>query len=189
MAREYVGGDESTTQFQKAVAGESELRGKSFTEYNSAGGIKKYRYVYNADTVSKAVGLPCVYIMSNTTYPGGMVVDQPTAASLNYFAGVFAQTCTSGVWTWIQTWGYNTDAITRRYGSSSGSNGLVGEVLTLITTVDALTTIHGSASTTDLGPVNPIAFEANAVRLVAIASHATSTTTSTGTVFLRGYIP
>ena len=187
MARTYSKGLEDTN-FQKTVAGETEIRGAAFTEYTSNQGVKKYRYVYNADTVSKAIGLPCVYIMSNTTYPSGLVVDQPTTSSLNYFAGVYAQTCTSGVWSWIQTWGYCTAAC-RRYGSQESSNGLVGDTLTVINGIDALTTVDGVASSKDLGPVNVWAFTAHAFRLVAVASHGTSTTTSNCAVFLRGLIP
>lgn len=184
----FLAADESKN-FQKAVAGETELRGKSMTQYNSQVGIKKYRYLYNADTVSKAAGLACTYILSNTTYPT-LVVDQPTTGSLNYFAGVFAESCTSGVWTWVQTWGYNSAAQCRRYGSDATSNGLVGDTLTVLNGVDALTTIDGSASSADLGPANPRALNgANAVRLVAVASHGTSTTTSNCVVFVRGYIP
>ena len=166
-----------------------DVPGGCMTTYHSTQGMKKYRYLYNADTVSKAAGLPCCYVMSNTTYPT-LAVDQPTTANnLEYFAGVFAETCTSGAWVWVQTWGYNSAAACRRYGSQESSNGLALDNLTVLDGVDALSTFDGVNSGVGLGPVHVWAFMAGAVRLASVASHGTSTTTSACPVFIRGYIP
>lgn len=178
-----VGG---TTQAAETTGGD--IYGGEQTTYHSTEGKKKFKYLYNQDTVSKAAGLPLVHIMSATGYPGGLAVDQPTTGSKNYFAGVTVETCTSGAWVWVQTWGYNSAAACRRYGSASNSNGLVGDTLTITNGVDALTTTAGTNSGYDLGPAAAWAMNANAIRLVAVASHGTSTTTSDCAVFIRGYM-
>ena len=183
MAKTYVGADEASVQFQKAVSTETELRGKAMTQYNSAEGIKKYRYLYNADTVSKAAGLPMCYTISNTSYYGN-VVDQPATGNLSHFAGVMAETVTSGAWAWVQTWGYNSAVPCRRYGSATNANGVANDWMGVLNGVDALVW----ADATDDGPTAAFA-AGNAIKLVSTASHGTSTTTSNCGVFIRGMIP
>ena len=183
MARTFIGGTKEDTNFQKAVADESELRGKAMTTYSSSEGIKKYRYLYNADTVSKAAGLPMCYTISNTSYYGN-VVDQPTTGNLSHFAGVMAETVTSGTWGWVQTWGYNSAVPCYRYGSATNANGVANDWLGVANGVDALLW----ADATDDGPTAAFA-AGNAIKLTSTASHGTSTTTSNCTVFIRGMFP
>ena len=182
MARTFHKGLEDTN-FQKSVTGETELRGAARTEYNSAAGTKKYRYLYNADTVSKAAGVPMCYTISNTSYYGN-VVDQPTTGNLAHFAGVMAESVTSGAWAWVQTWGYNSAVLCRRYGSATNANGVANDWCGVSNGLDALIW----ADAVDDGPTAAFA-AGNAIRLSTVASHGTSTTTSACICYIRGMIP
>ena len=188
MARTYVGKDETKNTFQKAVEGESELRGKAVVEYNSALGIKKYRYLYNAWTASRAAALPCCYDISNATYPGGVVVTQPTTGNLGLFAGVHAESVTSGAWGWVQVEGYHSAVPTRTYGSTSGTAAAALDYLsTPETGVDALCGKDQVTCVTATGC--PVSLGMGyAIRLASQQSHGTSTTTSAAAVYIHGFI-
>jgi hypothetical protein len=187
LARTYVGADESKN-FQAAVAGETELRGKAMVEYNSAAGMKKYRYLYNAWTASRAAGLPCNYDMSHATYPGGVVVTQPTTGNLGHLAGVHAESITSGAWGWVQVEGYHSAVPTRTYGSSSGTSAAALDYVSgCVNGVDALSSLAATICVTATGC--PVALGMGyAIRLAAQTSHGTSTTTSNAGVYIHGFI-
>jgi hypothetical protein len=188
LAKTKIAGDE-TQNFQKAVAGEAELRGKTLVEYNSAEGTKRFRYLYNQDTVSKAAGIPVCYVFSNTSYRDA-AVDQPATGRLACFAGVFAESVTSGAWGWVQTWGYNSAVPCRRHGSVTEANGVAGDwVSASLNGIDALTTIDDTNSGADSGPAHATMTAAHAVRIASIASTDSSSSTSNQAVFIRGLIP
>jgi hypothetical protein len=177
LAKTFLASDESKN-FQKAVAGESELRGKTYTEYHSSQGLKKYKYLYNQDTVSKAVGQPCFYILTATTYPG-LTVDQATTASLDRFAGVHAESVTSGAWGWVQIEGYHSAVWTRKYGSASNKNMTAGSYLGPgINAIDALPTCASAECEPDSAfqAANNLGY---AVNIASCASHSDQSTTTT----------
>lgn len=170
------------------LAGEKAPRGALKVEEHSSQGGKKYRYLYNAWTASRAAGLPCNYDVSNATYAGGLVVTQPTAGNLTKFAGVHAESVTSGAWGWVQVEGYRT-ATCRRYGSATTVSGAANDYVGgFVAGVDALTTVAGQICVEATGPL-ALFGGAYAIRLAVVASHASvSTTTSACGVYIKGWI-
>lgn len=161
--------------------------GSSHRTAVAGSGVRKYKLLYNAHTASRAAGLPCYYVVSNTSYPG-LAVTQATTGNLQEFAGIHAETVTSGAWGWVQVEGYYPSAITRLYGSGSTVNQVAGSWMGLgLNGIDELTT---SAAATCLPDVNIVGQTGGyCLTMVSQASHSdVSSTTTTQAVLVFGMV-
>ena len=161
--------------------------GARYKDFASGSGVRRFKLLYNAHTASRAAGLPCYYAHANTTYPG-VEVTQATTGNLQEFAGIHAETVTSGAWGWVQVEGYYPSAVTRLYGSGSDVDQVASSWLGLgLNGIDALCT-NGAA--TCLPDVNIAAQQGGyCITMASQASHSDqSTTTTTQAVMIFGMV-
>lgn len=164
------------------------IRGGTFHKTFVAGsGVRKYRLLYNGHSASRAAGLACYYDHTATAYPG-ITVTQATTGNLCEFAGIHAETVTSGDWGWVLVEGYYPSAVTRKYGSGSNKNMLVGSWLGLgLNGVDDLCTNGAATCEKDTG--NRGLVGGYCINMVSMASHSDqSTTTTTQAVMVYGMV-
>jgi hypothetical protein len=104
------------------------------------------------------------------------------------FAGIHAETVTSGAWGWVLVEGLYPSAVTRKYGSGSNKSMLVGSWLGLgINGVDALCTTGAATCEKDTG--NRGLAMGYCINTVSMASHSDqSTTTTTQAVMVYGMV-
>ena len=160
--------------------------GAGHREYTAASGCRRFKLLYNAHTASRAAGLPCYYALANTTAPG-LEVTQATTGNLNEFAGIHAETVTSGAWGWVQVEGAYPTAIIRSYGSATNADMTAGCWLGIgINGVDDLCTNAAATCEPDTG--TPGITGGYCVSLLSHASAAASSTTTTAVVLVYGMV-